>query len=84
MTFPQGDLTVRTERLGPLPLINHVLGRLGLEPLLAEFVPTADPRQQIRHARALGVLLRSPSRARMSRSARFVAGSIAESGPERS
>lgn len=59
MPFPQGDLTVRTERLGPLPLINHVLGRLGLEALLAEFVPTTDPRQQVRHARALGVLLRS-------------------------
>ena len=59
MTITGPDLTVRTERLGPLPLINHVLGRLGLEALLAEFVPTTDQRQQVRHAKALGMLLRS-------------------------
>jgi transposase len=47
------------ERLGPLPLINHTLRRLGLEALLAEAVPTVDPRQHVPHAKALGVLLRS-------------------------
>jgi len=53
------DLTVRSERLGPLPLINHLLGRLGLDTLLAEAVPTTDRRQRVPHAQALGVLLRS-------------------------
>ncbi len=56
------DLTVRTERLGPLPLINHVVQRLGLDALLAEAVPTtrsSGPRQHVSHAKALGVLLRS-------------------------
>ena len=53
------DLTLRTERLGPLPLINHVLRRLGLDALLAEFVPTTDQRQHVQHAKALGVLVRS-------------------------
>lgn len=53
------NLSVRTERLGPLPLVNHVLRRLGLEALLAEAVPTTDRRQRVSHARALGVLLRS-------------------------
>lgn len=53
------ELTLRTQRLGPLPLINHVLRRLDLEALLAEFVPTTDRRQRLAHAKALGVLLRS-------------------------
>jgi hypothetical protein len=59
MALEDPDLTARTERLGPLPLVNHVLGRLGLEAMLAEAVPTADRRRRISHARALGVLLRS-------------------------
>jgi transposase len=53
------ELSARTERLGPLPLINHVLRRLGLEELLAEAVPTTDKRQRVTHVKALGVLLRS-------------------------
>jgi transposase len=57
--FEASDLTVRSERLGPLPLINHVLDRLGLEALLADAVPTTDRRQHVAHAKALGVLLRS-------------------------
>jgi transposase len=40
-------------------LINHVLGRLGLEAMLAEAVPTTDRRQRLAHSQALGVLLRS-------------------------
>lgn len=48
-----------THRLGPLPLINHFLHRLGLDELLGQFVPTTDQRVAISHARALGVLLRS-------------------------
>ncbi len=59
MTFTRPDLTLRTERLGPLPLINHVLRRLGLDALLAESVPTTDQRQHVQHAKALGVLVRS-------------------------
>jgi len=47
------------ERLGPLPLLNHLLERLGVERLLDRFVPTSDPRSPLSHAKALGVLLRS-------------------------
>lgn len=47
------------ERLGPLPLLNHLLERLGVERLLDRFVPTNDPRSPLSHAKALGVLLRS-------------------------
>lgn len=54
-----GPLDLRTERLGPLPLVNHFLDRLGLEGILERFVPTEDRRYLLSHARALGVLLRS-------------------------
>jgi transposase len=50
---------LRSERLGPLPLINHFLQRIGLEALLDQHVPTRDRRCAVAHARALGVLLRS-------------------------
>jgi len=53
------DLDLRTERLGPLPLINAFLDRLGLEEILDRFVPTEDPRVRLPYALGLGVLLRS-------------------------
>ena len=40
-------------------MINHVLHRVSLDELLAEFVPTTDRRQRVSHAKALGVFLRS-------------------------
>jgi transposase len=46
------------ERLGPLPIINHFIARMGLDDALARRVPS-DQRCAIPHARALGVLLRS-------------------------
>ena len=49
---------LRSERLGPLPLINHFIERIGLAELLACHVPS-DARCNIPHAQALGVLLRS-------------------------
>ena len=57
----RGDprLGLRTERLGPLPLINHFLDRLELETHLERFVPTRDRRVRLRFAQAIGVLLRS-------------------------
>ena len=50
--------TLRTERLGPLPLINHFIERTGLDGVLDRYVPS-DARCVVPHARALGVLLRS-------------------------
>src|SRR6266852_2551704 len=50
---------LHSERLGPLPLINHFLQRLDLEALLDKYVPTTDRRCAVPHARALGVVLRS-------------------------
>lgn len=49
---------LHSERLGPLPLINHFIQRIGLEDVLDRHVPS-DARCTVSHARALGVLLRS-------------------------
>ena len=57
MTNPAFELD--SERLGPLPLINHFLERLGLAELLDRFVPTTDPRCRVAYAKGLGILLRS-------------------------
>ena len=58
-SVPIDTLGIESRRMGPLPLINHVLSRLGLEALFDRFVPTSDARTQLSHARSLGVLLRS-------------------------
>jgi transposase len=52
------DSTLLIERLGPLPIINHFIARMGLDDALARHVPS-DQRCAVPHARALGVLLRS-------------------------
>src|ERR1022692_2215048 len=51
--------TLKTERLGPLPLVNHFVQRMGLAALLDKHVPTTDARCRVPDAQALGVLLRS-------------------------
>jgi len=53
------ELSLATERLGPLPLINHFLSRLDLDARLNRFVPTRDRRVRVPYGKALGVLLRS-------------------------
>ena len=50
---------LRTQRLGPLPLVNHYLDRLGLADLLGRFVPTPDRRTRLPYHMGLGILLRS-------------------------
>jgi transposase len=50
--------TLLIERLGPLPIINHFIARMGLDDALARHVPS-DQRCVVPHSRALGVLLRS-------------------------
>src|SRR5271166_1781078 len=53
------DFSLNTERLGPLPLVNHFIERMGLAALLEKHVPTGDKRCRVPHAQALGVLVRS-------------------------
>ena len=50
---------LRKERLGPLPIVNNFMERLGIDTLLEEFVPTEDARVDLPYAKGLGVLLRS-------------------------
>jgi transposase len=45
--------------LGALPVINQILDRLGLDALLARYVPPTDRRVRLAPAAALGVLLRN-------------------------
>lgn len=52
-------VALRTDRLGPLPLVNHFLERLGLDTHLRQHVPTEDRRVTLPYACGLGVLLRS-------------------------
>lgn len=54
---PPFDL--RAERLGPLPIVNNFVERLGLDELLAKFVPSQERGAELPYAKALGVLLRS-------------------------
>jgi transposase len=55
---PPSAWTLRSERLGPLPLLTAVLERLGVPEVLAQAMPPS-PREALPPARALGVLLRS-------------------------
>ena len=56
---PSKRFALLSERLGPLPLVNHFLQRIGVAQLLDKYVPTTDRRCALGHAAALGVLLRS-------------------------
>src|SRR5258706_3678429 len=55
---PKARFILHSERLGPLPLVNHFIDRIGLEDVLERHIPS-DARCAVPHARALGVLLRS-------------------------
>ncbi len=50
---------LRTDRLGPLPLVNHFLQEMGLDLLLRQHVPADARRVTLPYASGLGVLLRS-------------------------
>lgn len=52
-------IAVRRFSIGALPVVNAVLGRLGFDDLVSQFLPKPDPRQIIEPARAIGVLVRN-------------------------
>ncbi len=54
-----GPFRLQAEALGALPIVDHFLGRLGVDHLLESFVPTTDGRVQLGPATALGVLVRN-------------------------
>ncbi len=55
----QEPFDLKTERVGPLPIINHFLDAIGIDRLLDEHVATRSPRATLPYAKGLGVLLRS-------------------------
>ena len=54
-----GRQTLRSEKIGALPIINHFIRRLRLEDLLHEHLPPEDKRVKVPAAKALLVLLRN-------------------------
>ncbi len=52
----RGSFGLRTERLGPLPIVNHFLSRMGLGEILQRHVPTQDRRVTLSYALGLGLL----------------------------
>lgn len=54
-----GPFTLRTFDVGALPLLNHILERMGLERLLEEHLPPDDPRTELPTAQAVMVLVRN-------------------------
>jgi len=54
-----GRRTLRSEKIGALPIINHFIRRLRLEELLEEHLPPEDKRVKVPAAKALLVLLRN-------------------------
>ncbi len=54
-----------TGQIGALPLVDHFLARLRVEPLLDRFLPRPHPRARISPRHALGVLVRNLALARV-------------------
>ena len=54
-----GRQTLRSEKIGALPILNHLIERLRLEEFLREFLPPDDKRVKIPAHKALLVLLRN-------------------------
>ena len=54
-----GPFQLRSFDVGALPLLNHILKRMGLEDLLAEHLPPDDPRIELPTSRAILVLVRN-------------------------
>ena len=48
-----------TRQLGPLPVVNHFLARLGVHRLLEDYLPADDRRLKLAPAAAIGVVVRN-------------------------
>ncbi len=51
--------SLRSYSIGAVPIVNHILGRMRLEKLLAEHLPPDDPRSQVPASRVLLTLVRN-------------------------
>jgi len=50
---------LESRSFGALPVVNHFLGRIGLDEMLERYIPHTDRRCRIAPSRALGLLLRN-------------------------
>lgn len=58
MTTP-GPFTLRSQRLGCLPIVNFLLTRMGVAEHLQTYLPTDDPRLRLAPATVIAVLVRN-------------------------
>jgi transposase len=54
-----GPFKLRSFDVGAIPLVNHILDRMGLEDLLEEHLPSDDPRTELPTSQAILVLVRN-------------------------
>ena len=54
-----GQQTLRSEKIGAVPILNHFIERLRLPQWLGEYLPPEDKRVKVPAAKALTVLLRN-------------------------
>lgn len=54
-----GAVTLRTFDVGAMPLVNHILERMGLEELLQKHLPPDDPRTELPTTQAILVMVRN-------------------------
>ncbi len=58
VVFPD-EIEVEHAHIGGLPVVNSMLARLGIDELVASFLPEPDPRCSVEPVRAIGVLVRN-------------------------
>lgn len=59
MPIPTGELKLESNKVGPLPIINHFLAQLQVDRFIAQHVPQTDRRCRLEPAVGLGILLRN-------------------------
>lgn len=63
----KSSLELCYERLGPLPIINHFLGRLGLDDALADSIPSQDRDTGLPYVSCLTELQQKPKARALTR-----------------
>ena len=59
LSSPARGLTLRSQTLGALPIVNHFLDKIGLQKILDAHLPEADPRVKLSPGRGIALLLRN-------------------------
>ncbi len=54
-----GEFELRSEMIGPLPVVNHFLSRMRIAEILQKYLPNDDARLRLAPAAVIGVLVRN-------------------------